>query len=137
MYFLKDVYFIDFQTFLKEDELLTAYTSEENIPFNLKRVFITGNVCRHSNRGSHAHKKTSQIFVCLYGKINIRCYDSEKSKIYNLTNQGLGLYIPPTIWYDTIYEEENNSILVFSDKNYMVEDYILEKDEFESFRKKS
>ena len=137
MYDLSNICFIDFKTFNKKDELLTAYTSNENIPFKLKRIFITGNVSAYSNRGSHAHRETKQIFVCLYGKIDIRCYDGKKKKIYNLTNQGLGIYIPPTIWYDTIYKAEKNSIMVLADKEYLTEDYILEKKEFESFRSNS
>ena len=64
MYSLKDVYLIKFKTFNKKNELLTAYTSKENIPFKLKRIFLTGNVLKLSNRGSHAHKKTKQIFIC-------------------------------------------------------------------------
>ncbi len=135
MYYLKDIYFINFETFMKNDELLTAYTSEENVPFNLKRIFITGNVSKHSNRGSHAHKETSQIFICLQGTISIRCNDSIQTKIFKLTNQKLGLFIPPTIWYDTIYEGSNNSILVLSNKEYIKNDYILSIENYFNFRK--
>jgi hypothetical protein len=41
MFSLKDVYLIKFKTHLKGSELLTDYTSKKNIPFNLKRVFLT------------------------------------------------------------------------------------------------
>ena len=49
MFSLKDVYLIKFKTHLKGSELLTDYTSKKNIPFNLKRVFLTGNVSKKSN----------------------------------------------------------------------------------------
>ena len=92
MFSLKDVYLIKFKTYLKGNELLTDYTSKKNIPFNLKRVFLTGNVSEKSKRGSHAHKRTSQIFICLYGKINIRCFDGKKTiKIYY--DSGRGFYL--------------------------------------------
>lgn len=136
MYSLKDVQYINFKTFLKSKELLTAYTSQENVPFNFKRIFLTGNVSKRSKRGSHAHKKTSQIFICLYGRINIRCFDGKKTKLFKLTNQSLGIYIPPTIWYDTLYEGLNNSILVLADKKYSLKDYILSKTDYLVFRKK-
>ena len=48
MFSLKDVYLIKFKTHLKGNELLTDYTSKKNIPFNLKRVFLTGNVSKKS-----------------------------------------------------------------------------------------
>ncbi len=136
MYSLKDVKFINFKTYFKSKELLTAYSSQENVPFNIKRIFLTGNVSKKSKRGSHAHKKTSQIFVCLYGRINIRCFDGKKTKLFKLTNQSLGIYIPPTIWYDTLYEGSNNSILVLTDKKYSLKDYILSKTDYLVFRKK-
>ena len=116
------------------DELLTVYNSEDNIPFNLERIFITGNVGKHSNRGCHAHKDTSQIFICLQGAIQVRCYDTLDTKIFDLANQQLGLFIPPTIWYDTIYEGLNNSILVLTDKEYIKDDYILTKNDYYNFR---
>ena len=65
MFSLKDVYLIKFKTHLKGSEILTDYTSKKNIPFNLKRVFLTGNVSKKSKRGSHAHKKTIQIFISI------------------------------------------------------------------------
>ena len=137
MYTLKDVYLINFKTYLKGKELLTAYTGKDNVPFNLKRIFLTGNVNRKSNRGSHAHKKTSQIFICLYGKIKIRCFDGYKTKIFNLKDQSKGIFIPPTIWYDTLYEGKNNSIMVLTDKKYNTKDYILTKSDYFKYRKKN
>ena len=137
MYSLKDVHYINVKTFLKSKELLTAYTSHENVPFNLKRIFLTGNVSKRSKRGSHAHKKTSQIFICLYGMINIRCFDGKKTELFKLTNQSLGIYIPPTIWYDTLYEGLNNSIMVLADKKYNLKDYILSKRDYLVFRKRN
>ena len=136
MYSLKDVYLIDFKTYKKGKELLTAYTSNENVPFNLKRIFLTGKVSKQSQRGSHAHKKTRQIFICLYGKIDIKCFDGKNTKTYKLFDQGLGIYIPPTIWYDTIYKDTNNSIMVLTDKKYDLKDYILDKKEYLIFRNK-
>tara|TARA_B110000438_G_scaffold285979_1_gene316695 strand:- start:778 stop:1185 length:408 start_codon:yes stop_codon:yes gene_type:complete len=135
MYSLKDVKFINFKTFNKKNELLTAYTGNDNVPFNLKRMFLTGSVKKNSSRGSHAHKKTSQIFICLYGKIDIRCFDGKKTKTYKLTDQSLGIFIPPTIWYDTLYKGKNNSIMVLTDKKYLINDYILTKKEYLSFKK--
>ena len=117
--------------------LLNDYTSKKNIPFNLKRVFLTGNVSKKSKRGSHAHKKTSQIFICLYGKINIRCFDGKKTKLFKLKNQSLGIYIPPTIWYDTLYEGSKNSIMVLTNTKYSKRDYILTKKKYLEFRKKN
>ncbi len=134
MNFIKDIYSIKFQSFHKKNEILTPYTSDENIPFKIKRFFINGNIVKNSNRGDHAHKKTKQIFVCLYGKIKIKCFDGKKSKVFNLKNQSYGLYIPPTIWYETIYLNNNNSILVVTDKKYIENDYIRNKNDFIKFR---
>ena len=137
MFSLKDVYLIKFKTYLKGGEFLTDYTGKKNIPFNLKRVFLIGNVSEKSKRGSHAHKITSQIFICLYGKIKIRCFDGKKTKLFKLKNQSLGTYIPQTIWYDTLYEGSKNSIMVLTNTKYSKRDYILTKKKYLEFRRKN
>ena len=59
MYSLKDVKLINFETFYKKrslislpfkptKEILTAYTSNDNVPFNLKRIFLIGNVKKNA-----------------------------------------------------------------------------------------
>ena len=148
MYSLKDVKLINFETFYKKRrlitlafkptrEILTAYTSNDNVPFNLKRMFLIGNVKKNSLRGSHAHKKTKQIFICFDGTIHVRCFDGKKSKIFKLKDQSLGLFIPPTIWYDILYKGKKNTIMVFTDKKYSISDYIETKIEYLNFIKKN
>ena len=63
MFSLKDVYLIKFKTHLKGSELLTDYTSKKNIPFNLKRVFLTGNVSKKSKRNPTKIRKIGLKFV--------------------------------------------------------------------------
>ena len=55
-------------------------------------------------------------------------------KSFNLRDQRYGLYMPPTIWYETIYQGNNNSILVITDSKYIEKDYIRDRDDFIKFR---
>ena len=58
-------------------------------------------------------------------------------KIFKLKDQSLGLYIPPTIWYDILYKGSKNTIMVFTDKKYSISDYIETKKEYLNFIKKN
>ena len=48
--------------------------------FKIKRVFFV-NAKKNSIRGKHAHKKISQIMICLSGKVEIICDDGGHNRI--------------------------------------------------------
>ena len=136
MYSIKDVRLIKFKSFFKGKEMLTPYTAKDNVPFNVKRIFFIGNVSKESKRGSHAHIKTSQIFICYSGKISVKCFDGKNTKLFRLKDQSVGLYVPPTIWYDILYQDKKNSLMVITDKKYLINDYIETVGDYLKFKKK-
>jgi len=51
--------------------------------YSVKRIFnIYGK--KHENRGNHAHKETSQIFICLKGEVKISLSVKNKNMNFNL-----------------------------------------------------
>ena len=67
---------------------------------------------------------------------NIKSNEQITPKLFKLKDQTVGIYIPPTIWYDTLYEGLNNSIMVLTNKKYSKNDYIVTKKEYLEFRRK-
>lgn len=131
----KDIKKIKFQNFKKNNENLIIYpNSKSEIPFNIKRVFIISDVRKFSPRGSHSHKNTQQVFVALKGKISFLFFDGINKKKISLNRPTIGIYVPKGIWYETHYENNNSSLVVFSDKLYKESDYIRDKVEYIKYR---
>jgi dTDP-4-dehydrorhamnose 3,5-epimerase-like enzyme len=108
---------------------LVVIEGQKDVPFSILRSFIVyaenGDV-----RGQHAHKKCSQLLICLNGKILVKCNDGESLVDYTLDNPIQGLLIPPGIWAEQTYETENTILMVLCDRLYEAEDYVRDFDTF-------
>ena len=101
----------------------------KDLPFSLARVF-TVIAPKGSIRGQHAHKKCSQFLTCPVGKVELECQDGKNSVIYTLENPKQGVLIPPGIWAQQKYLNENTILNVFCDQPYDDQDYIRNYDDY-------
>tara|TARA_X000000950_G_scaffold262452_1_gene333709 strand:+ start:4691 stop:5071 length:381 start_codon:yes stop_codon:yes gene_type:complete len=94
----------------------------ENFPkdFQLKRVFIV-NGKNGEVRGDHAHKKCTQILICISGEVIV---DINKKEKVVLSIPSEGLIIPPLIWSSQRYVTDKSMLMVLCDYKYDEKDYI-------------
>jgi dTDP-4-dehydrorhamnose 3,5-epimerase-like enzyme len=106
----------------------------EIIPFSIKRVF---NVRQQKGdiRGRHAHRHCSQLLICTNGAVEVKCDDSRTTEIYVLDKPNFGLFIPPGIWADQKYIENNTILTVLCDRPFEEADYIRNYDDYKLFCK--
>ena len=112
-----------------ERGILSAYESDITVPFNIRRVF-TALAKKNGVRGDHAHKKCTQLLVCVSGKLQVTCDDGSKVTEYILDSMGVSLLVPPGIWCKQDYLENNSVLMVMCDRIYEADDYIHEYDEY-------
>ena len=100
----------------------------ENFPkdFRLKRVFIV-NGKNGEVRGGHAHKKCTQILICISGEVIVEI--NKKEKVF-LSIPHNGLIIPPLIWSSQKYATDKSMLMVFCDYKYDEKDYIRNYSEY-------
>jgi dTDP-4-dehydrorhamnose 3,5-epimerase-like enzyme len=94
-------------------------TIGNSLSFRIKRIFFSfGN--KNYFRGNHAHKKCSQLLICLSGSINIETiYDSNKKKIFKISkNVNRALLIPPMVWNRIYFKTTNSLLAVLCDYKY-------------------
>ena len=108
----------------------------EIIPFSIKRVF---NVRQQKGdiRGRHAHRHCSQLLICTNGAVEVKCDDSRTTEIYVLDKPNFGLFIPPGIWADQKYIENNTILTVLCDRPFEEADYVRNYDDFKLFSKQN
>lgn len=111
---------------------LAVMDEEGVVPFNISRVF-TVRALKGAVRGKHAHKKCSQFMVCISGSVEVLCDDGCDKKKYLLDAPSVGLNVPPGIWAEEVYLEDNSVLTVLCDRSYEESDYIRDYDEFKKF----
>jgi len=122
--------------YLKENNGDLVVAEGEIIPFSIKRVF---NVRQQKGdiRGKHAHRHCSQLLICTNGAVEVKCDDSRTTKIYILDKPNLGLFIPPGIWADQKYIENNTILTVLCDRPFEEVDYLRNYEDFMLFSKQN
>tara|TARA_Y100000590_G_scaffold403843_1_gene490883 strand:- start:848 stop:1249 length:402 start_codon:yes stop_codon:yes gene_type:complete len=115
---------------------LIPFTFGKNFPINVKRIFfIYGK--KNKIRGNHAHKKCSQFFVPIYGKIILEIKTPKIKKKINL-NYSLktGVLVPPKYWCSIRFVTKNAILMVACDLNYNSNDYLSNFDKYKKYLKK-
>ena len=95
-----------------------------NLPFQFSRVFYLYNVNPDQTRGHHAHYHCHQFLLALNGSFNVKIDNGIESKKIKLTDNGIGLYIPPLIWASEENFTDGSICLVFASLPYDEKDYI-------------
>ena len=123
--------------FTKKSGKLLPITFNKKFPIKVKRIFIIHGK-KNYIRGDHAHKKCSQVFFPIMGKIKINMKYKKTEKSINLSHKGSkALLVPPRIWSSVEFLNTNSVVLVLTDYEYDFKDYIETYKEFIAFQKRN
>lgn len=113
---------------------LTPVYSDENIPFEIKRVFYLYDIPGGESRGAHAHKRCHQFLVAASGSFEVVLDDGKNKKTVVLNRPFYGLHIPPGIWAHEQGFSSGSVCLVLASEKYDADDYIRNYEEFLKFK---
>jgi hypothetical protein len=77
---------------------LTFVENNQQIPFEIKRVYYLYDVPGGSTRAGHAHKTLQQFLIAISGSFDVLLDDGKEKKRYYLNRSYYGLYIDPLTW---------------------------------------
>lgn len=123
---------VSFPKYSDEVDSLCVYESRLHVPFLVERVFSVTAI-KGSVRGQHAHKKCSQLLVCLTKSIRVSWDDGKSVGSCVLNDPGIGLLVPPGFWGCQEYLEDGAVLMVLCDRSYDAEDYIRDYEEFKIY----
>ncbi|MEK9781000.1 MAG: FdtA/QdtA family cupin domain-containing protein [Gammaproteobacteria bacterium] len=109
---------------------LSFIQNPEHIPFEIARIYYLYNVPSNKNRGSHAHKKLSQLIIAISGSFDVTINDGINKKKIRLNDASKGLYICPMIWRDLNNFTEDAVCMVLASHKYDQDDYIHDFNSF-------
>lgn len=103
---------------------------DNNLPFEIKRIFYVYGIPVDSSRGAHAYHNTEQVLICISGSLKVRYFDGINEYIYELNCPNEALYLSPKVWRTTFEHSSDAVLLVLSSLEYNEADYIRDYDEF-------
>ena len=134
---MKSPKIFNFKKFTKTSGKLLPITFDNKFPIKVKRIFVIYGKKKYK-RGDHAHKKCSQIFIPIMGKIKISMKYKKTEKSINLSHKdSKALLVPPRIWSRVEFLKNNSVALVLNDYEYDFKDYIETYKEFIAFQKRN
>lgn len=121
---------IDFDVHPDERGNLTALSSFQEIPFEIKRIYYTWNMPKEAIRGGHAHRVLDEVMVCLHGSCDFVLDDGKEKITVTLDRPNKGLYVEASLWrHFTNFSPDCVVILIASDY-FHPEDHVKDYNEF-------
>ena len=115
---------------------LVVIEGNQDIPFEIKRVFYMYGTDKEMIRGSHANRKSDFVLINVAGKTKVRIDDGFSSVEVELNKPRMGIYIPAMLWKDMYDFSEDSVLLVLSNEHYDSTEYIRDYDEYKEMIRK-
>lgn len=105
--------------------------SMTTIPFMINRIFYDyENRNSFDNRGNHANKNSSFVFVCVNGMCKIKLNDGSYEEVFEMNSPKKALFVNRMVWKEMYDFSDDSILLVISDCKYDPNEYIRDYDEF-------
>ena len=112
------------KTYSSETGKLIPISFNKQFPIQVKRIFfLYGKM--NKVRGDHAHKKCSQFFFPISGKVilNIKTLTTKKKIVLNHLSK-IAVLVPPKYWCNVKFVNKNSILMVACDQYYNFNDYL-------------
>ena len=108
----------------------------KKFPIKAKRIFFVYGK-KNKIRGDHAHKKCSQFFIPILGKVilDIKTPKMKKKIVLNHLSK-VAVLVPPKYWCSIKFTNKNSILMVICDKNYDFDDYLESYDDYIKYLRK-
>ena len=103
---------------------ITVVENNEQVPFQVKRIYYLYDVPSGEERGGHAHKELQQLIVAASGSFDVIVDDGINKKTFSLNQPTKGLYFPAGLWREINNFSSGSICLVLASQVYQKEDYI-------------
>ena len=115
---------------------LIPLSFNKKFPIRVKRVFFLYGK-KNKIRGNHAHKKCSQFFFPLFGKIilDVKTPNTKKSILLDHSLK-VAVLIPPKYWCSVKFVKKNSILMIACDQYYNANDYLKNFNDYKKYLRK-
>ena len=134
---IENTKFIKFKQLGDERGHLVVIEGNEDVAFDIKRVFYIYGSDPDVVRGQHANRDTEFVLINVCGSSKVRVDDGKEETVYVLDKPHEGVYIPKMVWKDMYDFSEDSILLVLASEHYDRYEYIRDYDDYEMMVKQS
>lgn len=109
---------------------LVVIEGNQDIPFEIKRVFYIYGSDGTVVRGNHANRQSEFILINVAGESKVRITDGDEELIVALDKPMMGVYIPRMIWKDMYGFSPDSVLLCLTSTHYDGNEYIRDFSEY-------
>ena len=109
---------------------LVIVEGNQDIPFEIKRVFYIYGSDKDVIRGKHANYKTEFVLINVAGTSKVKVDDGTEQKIFSLDRPHTGIFLPRMVWKDMYDFSEDSVLLVLASEHYDETEYIRSYPEY-------
>jgi len=109
---------------------LSFAEGDNQIPFEIKRVYWIYDVPGGQVRGGHAFREQREFIIALSGSFDVIVDDGLKKQTFSINRSYYGLYIPNGLWRRMENFSTNSLAMVISSTFYDPDDYLYNYDEY-------
>ena len=130
---MKKIKKVKIKTFASYSGKLIPINFDKKFPFKIKRIFFLHGK-KNKTRGDHAHKKCTQLFMAISGKMLLNIRTPFKKKSYMMKqNSKYAILVPAKYWCSIKFLKKNSILLVMNDRYYEFKDYLETFDEYKKY----
>ena len=130
---MKKIRKIKIKSFKSVTGKLIPISFNKKFPFSTKRIFFLHG-SKNKIRGDHAHKKCSQLFMTVAGKIILNIKTPHSTKSFLITeNSKYAILVPPKYWCSVKFIKKKSILMVITDRFYEYKDYIETFSEYKKY----
>lgn len=120
----------EFEVIGDDRGLLVALEENEEVPFNVKRVFYIYGTQPDIPRGEHAHYHTKQLLIAVNGSCKVTLDNGKDKQTFDLDKPSIGLFQDAMVWGSMHDFSEDCVLMVLASDIYDESDYIRDYDNF-------
>lgn len=109
---------------------LAVAEGNQDIPFEIKRVYYIYGVPSEERRGFHAHRNLHQVLICLNGSVQVQIQNASRTQKVTLSDPATGLYIGPRVWREMYDFSPGCVLMALASERYDESDYIRSYEEY-------
>lgn len=109
---------------------LTVIEGSRQVPFEIKRMYFLYDIPSQAERGGHAHKELTQVFIAMSGSFDLHLDDGVEQRTIHLSRANRGYLVRPWVWRTLDNFSGNSVCMVITDQLYDEADYIRCQEEF-------
>jgi len=115
---------------------LVVIENNNDIPFEMKRIFYIYGSDRNVVRGKHANRDSEFVLVNVAGSCKVRITDGrDYDEVFVIDKPHTGVYIPKMYWKEMYDFSPDSVLLCISSEKYNALEYIRDYEEYLSLVK--